>query len=320
MANSLFGIACWLGFVLPSFSQPNESDAPFEFALIGDVPYNEFDATNSFPNLIAEINAATLAFVIHDGDIKAGAAPCTSAVFERCYEQFNTFKHPFIYIFGDNEWTDCRKTNAVGLDADAAITALREMFCQRNESLGQRRLKLARQSEQPAFTPFRENVRWSYGAVIFAGFNVPGDANNYGRREFKERHSANLAWLKESFALAAAEKRSALMLILQANPHFDLASTNRLRLGFNELLSVLEQETLAFQKPVVLVHGDSHYFRIDKPLIGSRSKRRLENFTRVETFGNPDVHWIRVTANPRDPGVFTFHPQIVKKNLIDHRK
>jgi hypothetical protein len=68
----------------------------------------------------------------------------------------------------------------------------------------------------------------------------------------------------------------------------------------------------------VLVHGDSHYFRIDKPLYGSRSQRRIENFTRVETFGNPDVHWVRVTIEPDNPDVFTFHPQIVRSNLVNH--
>jgi hypothetical protein len=294
--------------------------APFEFALIGDVPYNDFDATNSFPNMIAEINEARLAFVVHDGDIKSGSAPCTVESFEQCQRQFQTFKHPLIYVFGDNEWTDCgRRTNGMG--PESALDRLRQMFCQGRESLGQRRLELTRQSdEQPDFSRFRENVRWIYGNVLFAGLNVPGDSNNFGQPEARERNRANLAWLKEAFTQAATEKRSALMIIIQANPHFELPPTNRLRVGFNELLSLLEQETIAFKKPVVLVHGDSHYFRIDKPLVSSRSKRRLENFTRVETFGNPDVHWIRVQADERNPDVFTFQPEIVEKNLIDHQR
>ena len=77
---------------------------------------------------------------------------------------------------------------------------------------------------------------------------------------------------------------------------------------------------LAFPKPVVLVHGDSHYFRIDQPLLGQRSRRRIENFTRVETFGNPDVHWLRVSVDWRDPNVFQFHPQHVRKNLLKHQR
>ena len=49
--------------------------------------------------------------------------------------------------------------------------------------------------------------------------------------------------------------------------------------GFDEFLAALEKETLAFGKPVVYVHGDSHIFRVDKPLFGSTSRRFIENFT-----------------------------------------
>jgi len=31
-----------------------------------------------------------------------------------------------------------------------------------------------------------------------------------------------------------------------------------------------------------------------------------ENFTRVETFGSPDVHWLRASVNFKDPNVFNF--------------
>jgi hypothetical protein len=37
--------------------------------------------------------------------------------------------------------------------------------------------------------------------------------------------------------------------------------------GFHDLLSELREKTIALRKPVVLVHGDSHYFMIDKPLL-----------------------------------------------------
>lgn len=53
----------------------------------------------------------------------------------------------------------------------------------------------------------------------------------------------------------------------------------------------------------MLVYGDSHTCRIDKPKI---SEQRLLNFTRVETFGSPDAHWVRASVDTRDPEVFTF--------------
>ena len=69
---------------------------------------------------------------------------------------------------------------------------------------------------------------------------------------------------------------------------------------------------------VTTVHGDTHIFRIDKPLVGSRTQRIIENFTRVATFGHPDTHWIRVTIDPSDPNVFRFRQETVKANLLAH--
>jgi len=48
---------------------------------------------------------------------------------------------------------------------------------------------------------------------------------------------------------------------------------------------------------VVDVHGDSHYFRVDKPLLDTLG-RRLENFTGLETFGDNQ-------ANGTDAGRLT---------------
>jgi len=292
----------------------------FDFALIGDMPYDDQQITNFFPNLTADINAADLAFVVHDGDIKSGSTPCTDQLFAERLADFNRFRHPFIYIPGDNEWRDCGNVRTNKFEPEERLARLRELFMPGDESLGQRRLKLKRQSDDKGFASFRENVRWMHGGVVFVGLNVPGDDNFFGSKEFEARNRANLAWMREAFELAKRTNAAAVMLVIQANPHFDLASTNRLRLGFNEMLRMLEEETLAFEKPVVLVHGDSHYFRIDKPLMGSKTGRRLENFTRVETFGNPDVHWLRVSVDPADPNVFTFRPQIVRKNVVNGRR
>ncbi len=304
-----------------SRSRAAEASGPatgFEFALIGDVPYDESQATNGFPNMIQEINAADLAFVVHDGDIKAGATPCTDDCFERVHAQFQTIRHPLVYIFGDNEWSDCGKVKTNAFDPLERLQKLRDMFTQGDRSLGGRTMRLQRQCADPQFAAFRENVRWTKGGVVFAGLNVPGDDNHFGTPEFAVRNAANIAWMKEAFALATRGNARAVMIIMQANPNYDVAATNRTRKGFNQMLKVLEEETIAFRKPVVLVHGDSHYFRIDQPMVSSKSKRRVENFLRVETFGNPDVHWLRAIVDGRDPNVFRFERQLVRRNLLKH--
>lgn len=237
------------------------------------------------------------------------------------------FAHPFIFVPGDNDWTDCHRANNGGHDPLERLDALRRLFYPDTESLGRRTLVLSRQADvtdNPAWRIFRENQRWVYGNVVFVGLNVQGSNNNRGRTleqdaEYAVRNEAVNAFMRESFAIAKEVDSPAVMLIIQANPDFERARGNPAS-GFRDFLNVLEQETLAFApRPVVLVHGDSHYLRIDKPLTASASGRRIENFTRVETFGGRDDHWVRGSVDPRDPNVFSFTQRIVDATIVNHQ-
>jgi hypothetical protein len=300
----------------------HEADLPtgrFEFALIGDIPYNAQEEAK-FPDLMAAIDRTNVLFVVHNGDFKSGSSPCTDVLFSQRYGLFQTSKHPLIYIFGDNEWTDCHRSD---FDPLERLAKLREIFTQENTSLGQSPLVLARQSNNPLFSEFRENIRWRVGNVIFVGLNIPGSNNNFpttlrsgvtvgNLEEYTKRNAANLAWMRESFALATQDGSPGLMLFIQGNP-FPFTPTDRNLNGFEEFIVALEAETLKFGKPVVLAHGDSHYFRVDKPLPrpdpdGYR-RPRLINFTRVENFGSPDVHWVRGIVDLGDPALFSFKPE-----------
>jgi hypothetical protein len=64
---------------------------------------------------------------------------------------------------------------------------------------------------------------------------------------------------------------------------------------------------------VALVHGDGHYFKVDKPINGSNGGV-LANFTRVETFGARNTHWVRATIDPDDASLFEFEPRMVPEN------
>ena len=125
------------------------------------------------------------------------------------------------------------------------------------------------------------------------------------------------------------------MFISQADPGWDLSDPTRAPLrnpktlsetdsqpdGYQEFLSALRDEVSAFRKPVAYVHGDSHYFRVDKPFQDAQG-RRLENFMRVETFGNNaangtnDVQWVKVYVDAQNREVFSFQPQIVPGNRV----
>ncbi|HEX2191246.1 MAG TPA: hypothetical protein VHG51_20215 [Longimicrobiaceae bacterium] len=59
---------------------------------------------------------------------------------------------------------------------------------------------------------------------------------------------------------------------------------------------------------MALVHGDTHFFRVDQPLVDPDSGERLTNVTRAETFGSPDLHALLMTVDPRSPNLFRFEP------------
>ena len=307
----------------PLRSSPSGGGPAFEFALIGDLPYTLED-DEKFPNLLADLNAADLAFVVHDGDFKndprgsdaSRSKECSDELYAEVRDLFDTVAHPLIYTPGDNEWTDCHLPPA-SADPLERLDALRRVFFAGDHSLGRRTLPLSRQSADPAHPPFRENARWTHGEVTFLTLHVVGSNNNLGRTaegdaEYAARTDADLAWLRAGFAHARGSNSRAIMIVWQANPWDPRIPAGSI--AYTELLQVLEEETVAFGKPVVLVHGDTHYFRIDKPL-GPARGRVVENFTRVETFGTPNVHWVQVSVDYDDPNVFVFRQRIVPANV-----
>jgi len=313
--------------MLPAQSQAQTVN---KFALIGDLGYRPQEEPLT-QNVLDDIDKATLAFVVHVGDLSSPRFACTDEFLAKRFAQFNALAHPFVFTPGDNDWTDCHDAqNIKDGNPLTRLAAVRKMFFESEQSLGRRTMPLARQSRNSNFAKFRENARWDLGGVTFVTLHIPGSNNGLGRApdgdaEYAERNKANLAWLQEGFEHAKTNNSRAIMILQQANifpgnsptagspandPH-----------GFTDTRNLLEKETIAFGKPVVLVHGDSHFFRIDMPFgppraRGTAASPALENFTRVETFGSPNHHWLEVAIEPDDPNVFTFRPRIVAANVM----
>jgi len=287
-----------------------EEPGVFEFGIMGDAPYHGFEE-RAFDAMLAQTNRDALAFVIHVGDFKSGSAPCTDALFQARRALFDRSEHPFILLFGDNEWTDCEANRVAGTNPLERLSKLREIFAAGDQSLGRRTLKLERQSENAQYALFREHVRWEYGRVLFVGLNIPGSDNNWGDNkapsaEYVARNAATVAWLQESFALAKRNQNAAVVVGMQADPSFSRPDGHKDRRGFEDVLGALTQLSIEFVKPVLLLHGDTHWFRVDKPLRDPLHPGKfVENFTRVETFGSPFVHWVKVRVDVSMPNVFT---------------
>jgi hypothetical protein len=327
MAN--FGLA-----LCPAIVAQERASPDFTFGIISDLGYAP-EQEPLLANVFAELNRTPLAFVVHVGDLGSPrGGSCTDELWAHRLAQFRASTNPLIYAIGDNEWTDCHaKAGAPGFDPLERLVKLRDLFFTGERSFGQRSIPLLRQSQStdPKFAKYRENARWDLGGITFVTLHVAGSNNGLGRApdgdaEFAERNSADLAWLHEGFAHAKANNSRAIMILQQANifPEFSPfpGDPKQTPSGFTELRAALAGEAVAFGKPVVLVHGDSHYFRIDKPYMRLRrnaDEPAIENFTRVETFGTPHHHWLQVTVEANEPNVFTFRPRIVAPNVLKGR-
>ena len=266
------------------------SAAEFTFAALGDTPYTWFEETH-FPDLLAGMSQEDLAFVVHVGDFKAQRAPCSDELFRQRREWFDSVRHPFVFVPGDNEWTDCHGFRAGSYDPLERLAKLRELFSGGEESLGRRRIRLARQSPD-----YPEHARWRHGDALFVTLNVPGHDNNARRmpEEFRSRSAAVGEWLEQSFSLARGDRLRAVVIFMQANPW--ISPTGRY-FGFRELLATMAKETLGFDGEVLLVHGDTHRFRVDSPLHDPATGALVANFTRVEVFGSPGMNWVRIRVS-----------------------
>ncbi len=249
--------------------------APFDVGLVGDTGYTE-SQERSFLKVRTHMNGLPLAFSIHIGDIWAEGEACTEANYQHVRDVFDGFAHPLVYTPGDNEWADCPQGSS------SSLNRVRRLFFPADETLGQRRLIVTRQ-----YPTFVENARWTQGGVVFVTINEPGATGRGG-----SHRDTNIAWLDEAFDEAEATGAPGVVVAWQDNP-FEPSG--------GRLAKVLRARTISFGRPVVLVHGDTHNYRIDHPWSDAR------NFTRVEVHGDTSsAQWVRMTVDPGSPTVFGF--------------
>jgi hypothetical protein len=85
--------------------------------------------------------------------------------------------------------------------------------------------------------------------------------------------------------------------------------------GFLTFLDALQKQVAQFKKPVLLVNGDSHTFKIDKLFHESKgSEKTLLNFTRLQVFGEEDMDAVKVVVNPENPMLFEIHQFLIAQH------
>jgi hypothetical protein len=146
-----------------------------------------------------------------------------------------------------------------------------------------------------------ENRAWSRSGVHFVTLHIVGENDNRGRdavqdAEVRCRGVGNSRWLERATRSAEATGAHALVVVTQANPWNATSDV------YDAFLEQFEGAARRLARPVLLVHGETHTYRVDYP---------FPWVTRLETYGSPFVGWVKVTVTPGDTVPFRFDGHLV---------
>src|SRR3954468_21235496 len=295
-----------------------ETDPPSTVAIIGDTPYGAAQL-EALPSDVAAINAdPDVSLVMHLGDIKNGATPCTDEYFAQIRAAFDAFQDPLVYTPGDNEWTDCHRAEAGGYLPTDRLARLRRLFFDppgTTLGIGARKVR--------AQLGFPENVRFLQSAVQFGVLHIPGsdddedpwfdtrtDANGQPvpetpaeawvhQREVANRRAADLRWIDSTFAAARNADAAAVVLATQADM---FEGAGKPGAHYRAYVSRITKRAKRFGRPVLLLNGDSHVFRLDHPFDGA------PNVARITVNGSASCphEYLRLPLDPASKAPFSF--------------
>lgn len=320
----------------------NQQHKPLKVALWGDEFYSD-DANVKAVQIDQTINSMNkhhLDFTLFAGDTKNGSSLCTDqAIGHDVIDIFNSLKMPTLYTLGDNEWTDCHRTNNGSYNPLERLDYLRTTFFNKDTTQGKHPIKVERQGELGK--AYSENSRFTKSNVEFVALNIPGSNNNLvvtasqctkksnrtqadcdaASAEYQARNQQNIAWLKDSFAKARKNGNAGIAILIQADIFFPFELSDggyqdnflpqlNADNGYTDFFKTLVEETHNFDGQVLLIHGDSHYFKIDKAMFNDDGTL-TSNFTRLEVFGSLENSWVEMTVDPASDNVFSFAPVVL---------
>jgi hypothetical protein len=269
------------------------ADGRLSFAVWGDMPYSRVERELAV-DLLAGQARQPLDFSLHVGDLKGGNQPCDDALYADRQTLLAASLHPVLLLPGDNDWLDCSRASAGGHDPFERLEALRQRFFTAPAAL-----PLQRQAAAP------ENARWIRNGVLFVAVNLPGSPlpDNDAARALRRKA---LDWLDESAAQAAAQAVRATVIAFHANPGFAAHSRGEASERYAWFLDRLVSWARADRRPLLLIHGDTHTHRVDRPLADPATGERFEHVTRLESHGSPWLGWTRVDVVPASAEPFRF--------------
>ncbi|MCP3687779.1 MAG: hypothetical protein GY784_05130 [Gammaproteobacteria bacterium] len=255
-------------------------EAAISFVVIGDMPYSkEEDEQLTAPHgeFVKALQAINPPVLVHYGDFKASGEDCTDRILETRQAQIAALNpYHVVYAPGDNDWTDCDRTNmTIRFDELERLAFLRALFFTGTGLEMTRGIPgLIRQDGLP------ENAMWSIDKLLMGTLHIVG--TNNGRKEIlqsdvnlaldavDERDALNQLWLRQLFE--SAKQAEGLVVVFQADIYHSedekpaCSPENRTDCdGFKPVREMIETLALSYKKPVLVVHGDTNAYCFNQP-------------------------------------------------------
>ena len=336
-------------------------------AVIGDAPYGGNQPEN-IDELIDVINADEYVdLVVHLGDTKSGSTVCSDDYLEFIRDVFNRFDDPLFYTPGDNEWTDCHRDNNGDYNPVGRLEKIREIyFSKPGKAFGGKHKRVSTQKREG----FPENQTWRENGVQIGLVHVVGSNNGLQpwalgdddhdlpaqrEAEFVSRNEAAVRWINHIFDQAERKNAAGVMMVWHGDAFavFEHSGGQDMS-GTDAVVRTLAVRSRQFEKPVLLVNGDTHDYYTWKPLSDDNYHPLaldylwrgtdlsavlstyyhgvggdIDNLTQVVFevwdkfapepvgFGAEDFGWLAVTIDPNSPEVFSVDQRFVDVEAAD---
>ncbi|WP_206171772.1 hypothetical protein [Thiorhodococcus mannitoliphagus] len=305
MPKRIWTQSCLLSWLLCCLPMGASADG-LRFFVVGDLPYRASEGPQ-LDMLLDNAVAQGSPFLVHLGDIKSGSAPCTDDNLEAIAQRFRAQRVPVLYTPGDNEWTDCHRKGAGGLDPLARLERVRELFFRHPGVLRLDSLGPVHPLGQGLAETYPEIYSFVRDGVMIVALHVVGSDNNNRKRDaqamadLRGRDQANAAMLDWAAAEAEARGVRAMVILFHADPLFERRRASK---GFAATLDALVALSAKYSGQVLLVHGDTHRFRHDRPLRDPETGALIDRFERAEVPGSPRVGGLWISVQPGAPEPF----------------
>jgi hypothetical protein len=245
------------------------------FLVMGDMPYSAVDEVNlTHPDGVLAQGVANTAhgFLLHLGDMKAGSHACTNKRLQANKALLYALTaQPFIYVMGDNEWTDCDR-----LKLSPRFNELERLNYVKGLMYDEAYLGKAKQLTQFTTHPKQiENARWQFNDIEFITLHITGTHN--GRTEIlmsdkataialaDKRDEINVKWIKQSLVNQQAQ---AYVIGFQADIYNKDDCSGKHAVQCDSAFKLYRDAITEFasntEKPVLVMHGDTGPYCIRK--------------------------------------------------------